>query len=126
MDEHDARAPVPLYRSAPTFAIELEELEQGGRDRASLLALLSLLDAQAWRARRGAAAPAPVQENSFYQQLAAGNARLDVASHYALRLAFCKYVESRHRSRLVLSVAVKFADSGRCVMAGRKEPTGSG
>jgi hypothetical protein len=104
MNEHDARAPVPLYLSAPTFAIEMEELEQSARERASLLVLLSSLDAQAWHGRQGAAVPTPVQENVFYQQLAAGNARLDLTSHYALRLAFCKYVESRHRYRRVLSV----------------------
>lgn len=93
--DHPARVgPVPLYLSAPTFAIALDELEHAARDRASLLVLLSVIGERFWRGRRGASVPTLIQENAFYQQLAAGDARLDLTSHYALRLAFCKYVES--------------------------------
>lgn len=74
----------PLYLAPPTAALALEELQLAAQERCVLLAAIAALGDGA---RSGAEAARLAQRLEIE-----GDDRADSVSHFALRLAFCKYV----------------------------------
>lgn len=79
------------YTRAPERPVELDEFERVGILRLRVLCALS-----AWS--HGGSLRHEVETLDAFQELfgANGEHTVDTISHYALRLAFCKYVTSMH------------------------------
>lgn len=75
---------IALYAAPPAFAIALEELESAALSRLKMLLAVNVLSERSPLVRERQLA----EECPFYLQTTS-DAKLDLTSHYALRLAFC-------------------------------------
>jgi hypothetical protein len=73
-----------FYRAAPQQRVALDDFQELGRKR---VRLLSQVGAR-WNAQSSAP---PLKKVAEYQELSA-DANADLLSHYAVRLAFCRYM----------------------------------